>query len=40
MLEEAFIGKKVVNPLEGCTGNGEMMSVMIQAIQRNKRLAD
>jgi len=40
MLEKAFIGKKIVNPLEGCSGNGEMMSVMLQAIQRKKPLAD
>jgi hypothetical protein len=40
MLEKAFIGKKVVNPLEGCRGNGEMMSAMVQAIQRNSSLLD
>ena len=22
LLEKAFIGKKIVNPLEGCSGNG------------------
>jgi hypothetical protein len=40
MLEKAFVGKKIVNPLEGCSGNGEMMSVLLQAIQRNKPLVD
>ena len=40
MLKKAFIGKKIVNPLEGCSGNGEMMSVMIQAMERNKPLPD
>jgi len=39
MLEKAFLGKKIVNPLEGCSGNGEMMSVLLQAIQRNKPLS-
>ncbi len=40
LLEKAFIGKKIVNPLEGCSGNGEMMSVLLQAIQLNRPIAE
>ncbi len=40
ILNDAFIGKNLINPLEGSKGNGEMMHLLKQAIENNLSLTD